>query len=285
MSHLIQLREQIKTIQTTRKITHAVRLVSMSLYGKLEKKNTLLGNYCSRLVRTYSLLRAQKPSWQNATFYPQDSLDSKPLIIIIATTKGLCGSLNANLFRNLEQTNFIGEHQSPSYIVVGLRAIKFFKQHNIGPVIHSYAELNSNNYSSIADDLMSKITTNTPAYSSVVFYSNILKTFFTQQCVRQTLIPLPSLQSNELENDSERYNDIIWEQEPDTILTKVATKYAHSFIINILFQALLAEHAARFLAMDTSTSNADNYLERLMMDYNKTRQYLITREVAELTAI
>lgn len=68
------------------------------------------------------------------------------------------------------------------------------------------------------------------------------------------------------------------------MLDYLSILYVRSVILNLLFQSLLAEQAARFLAMDNSTRNADKFLDKLVLQYNKQRQALITREVSELSA-
>ena len=282
MSHLIQLREQIKTIQVTKKITHAVRLVSMSLYGKLDKRSNALKNYRAQLEKTYSLLYSQHPSWQNSLFLPKKTATAKPLIIIVSTAKGLCGSLNANLFRYLENSLQEESFNNSEFIAIGSRGAKFLKKSGHTPITHIYTELTSNNYESIANTLTDKIFSESATYSNVIFYSNSSKNFFTQTPKKTALLPIST---NTQPSNDHRLADLIWEQEASTILTKLATQYARSIILEILFQALLAEHAARFLAMDSSTTNAEKYLERLTVHYNKTRQALITREVTELTTL
>ncbi len=291
MSHLIQLREQIKAVQTTKKITHAVRLVSMSMYAKLEKLSIPHKLYFKSIADFFTALLDRETEWQHPIFNPGDLLDSKPLYIIVATSKGLCGSLNSNLFRYLEQSFFLQPYQAAEFIVLGQRGIRFIKGKQWGEIVYAYPELSSNNYMTIAEDIVDRVVSSNKNYTSVTFFGSQLKTFFQQQPKKVVLLPLQRSGLNLFVDDKDVADtlstlgeDPIIEQQADRLLEYAAISYAHSFVINVLFQAILAEHAARFLAMDSSTTNAEKYLEKLTLHYNKIRQAVITKEVAELSS-
>mgnify|MGYP001585076986 CR=1 FL=1 len=294
MSQLVQLRQKIRSVQTTKKITHAVRLVSMSLYNKLDKSTLTLKTYTKKLKTLFLGLIAHVPNWKNTLLFPGDALDKTPLVIIIATSKGLCGSLNSNLFRYIDSSLFLEKQQEPKFIAIGQRAIAFVKEKGFAhQMLSSYAELNSSNFIALADDLVEKITNKISPYSSVTFYSNEAKSFFAQRPCKVSIVPMlaePSLSGDGLDemqktSDSDDLQELlIWEQDKNSVLDYLAIRYLRSSIIQILFESLRAEHASRFLAMENSTNNAQKYLERLTLQFNKVRQSLITKEVSELTA-
>ena len=290
MSHLAQLRQKIRTIQTTKKITHAVRLVSMSLYNKLDRLNTPLKNYTSNLKNLFVELLAHAPEWKSSLLFPQDVFDSRPLHIVVATSKGLCGSLNSNLLRYVNASLFIEVQQVPKFIAIGQKAVVYVKNMGKGELAHTYAELSSNNFIALADDLVDKIVNAPEHYTSVCFYISEAKSFFLQKPCKFTLIPmsLDPLPDGKSETtplpDRDPDAEFIWEQDQGAVLDYLSIRYLRSSIIQILFQALRAEHAARFLAMENSTNSAEKYLERLKLQFNKLRQSLITKEVSELSS-
>jgi F-type H+-transporting ATPase subunit gamma len=286
MSQLVQLRHKIRSIQTTKKITHAVRLISMSLYGKLEKINRPLENYTDHIKEFFlETLNQASETWRSELLFPEDLLDSRPLYIVIGTSKGLCGSLNANLFKFIESSLIIEKHQAPAFIAIGLKAISFVKGNDWGELVCSYADLNSNNFLAIADDLIGRIVEAPIHYSSVTFCHNTAKSFFTQMPKKSTLIPVQQdgVRLAKKMNDYVQ-DDVIWEQDKEAILDYLSVCYLRCAITHLLFDSLRAEHAARFLAMENSNNNAEKYLDRLTLQFNKTRQALITREVSELSA-
>ncbi len=286
MSQLVQLRQKIRSIQTTKKVTHAVRLISMSLYGKLEKINRPLESYTDQVKKVFLETLAQAPeSWHSDMLFPADALNSRPLYIVIGTSKGLCGGLNSNLFKFTESAIKIESHQTPAFIAIGLKAIAFVKEKDWGDLLCSYGDLNSNNFLAIADDIIGRIADASLPYSSVTFCHNIAKSFFAQMPRKTTLIPVQQdLLTSGQKTSDQSSDDLIWEQDKETILDYLAISYVRCAITHLLFEALRAEHAARFLAMENSNNNAEKYLETLTLQFNKLRQALITREVSEFSA-
>jgi F-type H+-transporting ATPase subunit gamma len=282
VSQLTPLKRKIKSIQTTQKITHAVRLISMSFYSKLEKQNVFLQDYKNSICDVFTQLVVSFPEWKNPVLFPEDILDSSPLFVIISSSKGLCGSFNSNLFRYFERAFFVEKHQKATFITIGQKATNFIKEKNAENILQSYEELTLSNFDSIAAKLVSLINDTQGNYSSVSFFSNYLKNFFVQRPQKSTLTPV-SL-GKVKNNDNMFDGDLIWEQSPKEILDYLAFEYLRSSILNILFQSMISENAARFLAMDSSTTNAEKILEKLTLQFNKTRQALITKEVAELSA-
>jgi F-type H+-transporting ATPase subunit gamma len=301
VAQLVKLKQKIKSIKITKKISHAIRLVSMAQYGKLEKKNLPLKYHLKNIIQFFMQATNGYEKWQNQILFPNDLLDRNPLFIIIATSKGFCGGLNSNLFRYFDKYFFVDKQQKPLFITIGSRATKFIKEKSIGKIIHSYNELNTNNYENIATDLVNKIVGNQYQQTSITFYSNNLKSIFMQQPKKTILVPLQidSLYvdnkwlidteengSNPSQNKQSKIDhyDLIWEQDKQKTLNYFTELYLKSIFTSILFQGIFSEHAARFVSMDNSTINADKLLEQLILQYNKNRQDLITMEVSELSA-
>ena len=282
MTQLIQIKQKIKSIETTKKITHAVRLVSMSFYSKLEKQNVFLQDYKNNLNQLFFELSHLHANWKNPILFPNDILDINPLVIIVSSTKGLCGSFNSNLFRYFDRAYFIEEHQIPTFITVGQKAKNFITEKKLGTVLESHGELTNSNLESITNKILQAITTGPQVYSSVTFYSNWLKNFFVQKPQKKGLIPL-SLNSSHNQTKDFENTDLTLEQDEEQILSYLAQRLLKSSIMETLFQSLISEHASRFVSMDSSTTNAENILERLTLQYNKSRQSLITQEVSELS--
>ena len=255
----------------------------MSFYNKLERAHDPLRQYSDAIRDLFSYVQIRGGVWYNPILCPRDILDSRPLYIVVATTKGLCASLNSNLFRYLEQALFIDKNQKPVFIAIGQKAINYLRDSNHGELMATYSDIDSNNFIALADDLIEKILHNNVIYSSVTVFSNETKSFFLQKPSKTTIIPLqvttaPAAQPFE-DND-----DVIWEQPQNDVMNDLALRYLRSRMIYLFFQAISAEHAARFMAMENSTNNAEKYLERLTSQFNKLRQSLITKEISELSS-
>ena len=178
------------------------------------------------------------------------------------------------------------EHQTPTFITIGNKATKLVEQQKLGKILESYTDLNSNNFTDIAMRIKKVIatTSDNAQYSSVTFYSTYLKNFFSQAPRKNTIIPLNYL-NEQKDNDQKNIEPVepIWEQNIKEIADIMGMNYLQSNITHILFQALISEYAARFVSMDGATTNAESYLEKLTLQFNKLRQGLITKEVSELS--
>ena len=283
MAQLTQLKRKIHAIETTKKITHAIRLVSMASYSKLEKQINFLKSYQKNISYTFSqLLNIQQSEWTNNILFPNDILDQTPLIIIISSSKGLCGSFNSNLMRFLEKKLILENNQKPKFITIGNKAQKEIELKNIGKIILKFNELSYGSLDDIGEKITKNIYQNNGSYSSVSFYNNKLINFFIQRPQKTTLIPMIMDFKNMEEKNIEL--DPMWGQKEPVILDFISEKYIKSSILDILFQSLISENASRFLAMDSSNTNAKKLLEKLTLQFNKSRQGLITREVSELCA-
>ena len=287
MSQLAHLRQKITSIQTTKKITHAMRLISMSFYNRLEKKNEHLSFYSTKLRSLFGQLLLFSKGWSNDTFLPYDLLDHRPLFVIVSTAKGLCGALNTNLFKYFEQSFYLEPHQQPSFIVIGTKGITYIRERELATIVAVYPEVNSSNLFALTEELIVKILFSEKEYTSVSFFSNDTRSFFAQRPIKTTVLPLPVAQIKNNYNDHfdiDAEPDLIWEQPSNIVLDRLAMRYLHDSILQLLLGSMRAEQAARFLAMDNSTTNAEKYLEPLIMQFNKMRQSLITKEIFEFVA-
>jgi F-type H+-transporting ATPase subunit gamma len=286
MSQLIKLRRKINSIKTTRKITFAMRLISMSLYSKLEKINIPI-NYYEKIIKTLfeeiSLIINKE---QNPILFPKDVLNTNPLIILISSTKGFCGSFNAELFRFFRRNFFLEEHQKPFFITIGHKAKQFLEQEKLGRSLYNFDTLKTTNYLFITNEITKIIMGNENNFSSITAYSNFFKNFFIQNPKKTILTPFELDKKNLHKEQQKRILDdnLIWEGNKNEIVNFIALKYLRTKILNLLFQSLYSEQASRFLAMENATSNADKFLEKLTLEYNKSRQSLITKELLELSA-
>lgn len=285
MAQLSHIKQRINAVKKTQKITRAMRLIAMSLYSKLEHQKATLADYERSIVEITTLLRHHRHTIPTM-FVPEDLANPRPLIILCSSTKGLCGGMNSSIMRYFEKTFMLEKDQRAHFATVGSRAYQFVKDRKPGKLVYRADESTIPTLGNIAHDLVAHICSQTEnPYTSVVVYYTHLKNFFLQVPMKASLLPL-DLTGNGLTDVEELPNQssYIWEQTPAQLGSVIARTYVQTRLIHMLFDNLISENAARFIAMDQSTNNADKYLESLNMAYNKSRQSLITREIAELSS-
>ncbi len=278
MSKLIQLRHRIKAIETIKKITHAMRLISMSTHSQLKHQQASLKQYTHTLEKIYTNLQALAPKWNNPLIHPSADRQPRILIILIGSQKGLCGSFNINLYKVFN--NYMEQHTdnaNVNFIAVGQKSTDFLKKQSFGSIKQSYDKFNTQSISTIAREITDTIMYTQPYYDEILIFSNTFKSFFTQKPLRSQLVP-----AHPIDNTSTLGDDYMWQQDPSEILDTILPQYLESRIYHLLFESLLSEHAARFISMDSSTRNANNLLDAARLQYNKLRQAKITKELTEL---
>jgi len=121
-----------------------------------------------------------------------------------------------------------------------------------------------------------------PKFTNVVIFSNELKTFFVQKPHETVLVPFTNEQEKTAEPLSK--DEYLWEQSPKDLLDQLAYQTLEVQLHYLLFESLLAEHAARFISMDNATRNAQSLLEETQLQYNKLRQAKLPKELTELVS-
>lgn len=277
MAQLIQMRQRIKAVETIKKITHAMRLISMSTHTRLRGRQEPLKVYQQTINTLFKKIRLAVPDWHNSVLYPDQKV-SRPLIIVIGSQKGLCGNFNSALFRVLEMSISPQELAHTDVIAIGKKAVDYLKQKKTKSLT-SYPDFTPHTMPNIARQVINHLMHAKPHFSTVIVFSNKLKTFFIQKPQMTALIPFDNPKTHINEHDTE----LVWEHDPQEILDMLAWQALDASLQYLLFESLLAEQAARFISMDNSTRNAEKILEETVLWYNKLRQAKITKELTELT--
>jgi F-type H+-transporting ATPase subunit gamma len=285
MSLLIQLRYRIRAIETIKKITHAMRLISMSARSRLKSKEEPLREYLRTSAQLLNRIKAQAPDWRNPIIFPEEDAPHNPLVILIGSQRGLCGNFNTTLFHFFEAETLKKPHRKGGkiqIIPIGKKAVNYIDENPNYNVFSRFSELNAKTLSSISHDVLEILKQVYPKFTNVVVFSNELKTFFVQKPHETILIPFTAHQEKKPESSNKE--DYIWEQAPKDLLDQLAYQTLEVQLQYLLFESLIAEHAARFISMDSATRNAQSLLEEAQLQYNKLRQAKITKELTELVS-
>jgi F-type H+-transporting ATPase subunit gamma len=278
VSHLIQIRQRIKAIETIKKITHAMRLISMAAHGQLKSHNSATGFYVQSLRDLLFEIQGFIKKTDDDTSGPKQAFKKK-LIVIIGSQKGLCGNFNTHLLQHINYVLRSENLKQTSFLIIGGRIIEPITRNYTLDIINTIPIFSVKNVADITLTIQNLI----PQFSSVTCISNKMKSFFVQE--PQTFTLNPEQNNAQGSKTSDQRDEYLWEVTPEEILTTLIPQYYEASITNVLLQSLLAEHAARFIAMDNATRNARTLLDEKKLEYNKLRQSLITKELTELSGI
>ncbi len=267
------MKQRIKTVETIKKVTHAMRLISMSSHTRLLDKRKHLAQYKKTFEELWSSVHYALPQEAPALL----TEEPKDLCILIGSQKGLCGTFNSSLYKFFEH-NVPKVPKSMHIIAIGNFAAEYFKRHHVTPIA-SYTTFSVQHFIMVAHAVTDLIMKDPTKYRTVTAYSNMEKTFFVQLPKKTVVYPFSSPHL-----ESAPQTSYLFEQSPELLHDTISRLLVSVSLQSLFFESLLSEQAARFISMDTSTRNADNLITSMKLGYNKVRQATITRELSELSA-
>jgi F-type H+-transporting ATPase subunit gamma len=281
MPSLRDIRRRIKSISSTAQITRAMQMVAASKMRKAQEA-TLKTRPFGRL-----LYRIQRHATTQARDFANPLLEVREVrrraVILVGTDKGLCGSLNTNLFRVAAQF----DPQTTLYIAVGKRAAQFVARTRRQlaaefTVTDSPRFAEARPIATFARDLFLKrevdqVQTVATGFINTMSQQPIVVEFLP---IGEIKAKLPGAESEgDLAPDTE---DIFFEPNPEAVLSYLIGHYLNIFVYRVLLEAKASEQSARMVAMTSATDNAVTLIRDLTLEYNKLRQGSITKELLEI---
>lgn len=279
MPNLNGLKNRISVVANTKKITNAMELVSASKLRVIKKEYDNIQNYKNSLENTFSDIMDHMSKGELDTLFPVDKSNESELYIIITSDLGLCGSYNSNII-NLARTRV---KENDKLILIGNKGIsqanKLIK--NKENILKSFAEVGNK----FSYELASLIASESfDLYKqSIISKINIIYTKFVNNVVQEaeikTLFPL------EIKTDHKNvHTEIEFEPSAEEVLKNAIPLYLSSLIYALGAASKLSEMASRRNAMENATDNAQEIEQTLILEYNSTRQGLITQEITEIVS-
>lgn len=277
MSQLIHMRQRIKTIKTIEKITHAMRLIAISTHTRLRLKEQKLQKYHTEVELLFKLVGSFIKNLQHPFFKQKEN--GQQLLIIIGSQKGLCGNFNTMLVQASKKIIQDNNNNSCDIITIGKKIYEtILNKVGIKPLFH-FDSFKADESTIVAQKIINYIKNSEVTYQKITVISSFAKSFFNQ--IPQTLQLLPL--SQKIITSSEEQPIFIFDQPPLELFDQLLDQYITATLSCKIFATVIAEHAARFVSMDSATRNAKNILHVTQLQYNKLRQSKITRELIELS--
>lgn len=288
MKGIREIRERIKSINSTSQITRAMQLVAAFNMRRAQEK--------AKKGRSYALLLAEilASLVEHAQDLKHPLLDEREIkcrgILVISTDRGLCGPLNTNLFRLL-----LDVEPTAKFVSIGRKAKQFLSRSK-RDLIADFTISDRANFSEVrvVVEFMLKAYLEGKIDTLEVLFPRFENTL-VQTPHLEPLLPLSNL-SKELEKlhkrlERDEYDlslkedrDMLLEPEANAILAELPEMFIKQEIYQMILEAKACEHSARMVAMKKATENAKDLVKSLKREYNKARQTLITQELLEIAA-
>jgi F-type H+-transporting ATPase subunit gamma len=276
-----EIRSKIASVRNMQKITSAMEKVAASKIRKAQKQMEESRPYAERIRRVIGHLAHANPDYKHPYLIEREA--KRVGYIVISTDRGLCGGLNANLFKTVigQLTKQRDEGVQVDLALVGAKAVQFFRRLG-GNVVGTATHLGDR---PSVNDLIGAIRIMLDAYEEgtidrLYLVHNIFVSAMSQKPVVATVLPVSAIDLGE--ETLAEYFDYIYEPDSRELLDDVLTRYIESQVYRGAVENFACEMAAKMVAMKSATDNAGEIIEKLQLDYNKARQAAITQEISEI---
>ncbi len=276
-----EIRTKITSVKNMQKITSAMEKVAASKIRKAQQQMEESRPYAERIRRVVGHLAFANPDYKHP--YLTERETKRVGFIVISTDRGLCGGLNANIFKTTinEIANWKDKKVEVDLALVGAKAVAFFRRIG-GNVLGTATNLGDK---PSVNELIGSIKLMLDAYidgkiDRLYLIHNEFVNSMTQAPVISKLLPASGIGSDE-ENLQDHW-DYIYEPDASELLDDVLTRYIESQVYRGAVENFACEMAAKMMAMKSATDNAGDIIDALQMEYNKARQASITQEISEI---
>lgn len=293
MANLKEVRTRIESVNSTKQITSAMKMVAASKLRKSQNAIMALRPYAEKfseiLERSMTNNQQSMVNSQWLTANGQQSTVNSLLIIPLSSNKGLCGVFNANVIRatiNLIKDEYQTEldNNKLDILCIGSKveeSLKFKKYPIIGNENVLLDNLTYENAAAFAEKLMKDFEDK--KYDKIVFVYNQFKNAATQILVTEQFLPIVNNQQSTI-NSQQSEIDYIYQPNKEELLNNMIPKSLKLQVYRILLDSFASEQGARMISMTQATDNATELLKELNLSYNKARQSAITNELVEIVS-
>ena len=288
MANIKEIQDRMRSIQDTLKITNAMYMISTS---KLKKSKKMLADtepYFFALQSEMSRILRHLPEFEDIYFESDSAVEKKPEekrvgYIVITADKGLAGSYNHNIFKDVEECLKSNSHAK--LFVVGEMGRHYFEKKGL-EIAHQFHYTAQNPSVSRARNITEKILEeylNKELDEVVIIYTKMLNGVQTETETRH-LLPLEKEHFNKNVPVGVQMEQLAMVPSAEALMENIIPIYIQGFVYGALVESYASEHNLRMLAMQSATDSASAMLNDLSIQYNRVRQAAITQEITEVVS-
>ncbi len=282
---LKEVRNRIKSVQSTQQITKAMKMVSASKLRKAQDAITQIRPYAKKLQEMLSNIVSNAEGNISMNLATVRHVE-KVLVIVVTSDRGLCGGYNSNLIKLARQT--IKEKYSAQsakgnaeLLPIGKKGYEHFLKNNFKVVDHYwniFSDISFENVQRAAKFAMDAFASGQVDAVELVYSE--FKNAATQRFVSEQFLPVMKTEKIK----GQKQQDFIFEPDKDVLIEELMPKILNTQLYKAVLDANASEHGARMTAMDKATENANELLKALKISYNRARQAAITTELTEIVS-
>ena len=291
MASLKELKNRIKSVKSTQKITKAKQMVAAAKLRRAQAAAEAARPYAERLARVMGSLAGKIVGESGPRLLRGTGSDQRHMLVLVNTDKGLCGGLNANIVKaaKAKARELIAQGKTVEFYLVGRKGR--------APIKRDFADRINKHFDTsdvrdpgfaeaeqIAGELIALFDEGRFDVAHLVYPQ--FKSALSQEPTVQQLIPVPRPEVAAIAAGSQASAGAVVEYEPDeeAILAELLPRYVRTQLFGALLELAASEQGASMTAMDNATRNAGDLINKLTIQYNRSRQAAITTELIEIIA-
>ena len=284
MASLDDLKKRIVSVKSTQKITKAMKMVAAAKLKRAQENAEKGRPYSEKMNNIILNLADGISDKENAPkLLAGTGQDKIHLCVVLTSDRGLCGGFNSNIIKKAK-TYFgkvVGEGKTLKIITVGSKGYDQLKRLYSDKIVEKISFKEAKNANYVDAEKVGKIIIESflkKEFDVCTIFYNKFKNVITQIPQEQQIIPLKSSES-EGSTSEDNYE---FEPEEDEILSNLLPKNISTQIFKAMLENSASEQGSRMSAMDNATRNAGDMVEKLTIQYNRSRQAAITKELIEI---
>ena len=285
MASLDELKKRISSVKSTQKITKAMKMVAAAKLRRAQESAEKGRPYSDKMNNIILNLSNNITDIENSPRLLAGTGESKVYLCVVMTSdRGLCGGFNTNIIKKAKSyfQKITSEGKTLKIITVGSKGYDQLKRVYKNNIIEKISFKESKNANYYDADKVGKIIINKfekKEFDVCTIFYNQFKNVITQIPQEQQIIPLKSSKRVEENSAQDNYE---FEPEEDEILNNLLPKNISTQIFKAMLENSASEQGSRMSAMDNATRNAGEMVDRLTIEYNRSRQAAITKELIEI---
>ncbi|MFZ9240985.1 MAG: ATP synthase F1 subunit gamma [Chitinophagaceae bacterium] len=284
---LKEVRNRIKSVQSTQQITKAMKMVSAAKLRRAQDAIIQMRPYAKKLQEMLSNIVSNVDSSANISLADVRPI-KKVLLIVITSDRGLCGAYNANIQKAAVaaiQQRYSNVHANGNLTIwsIGKKGAEFFQKrgYNVDTRFKDiFLQLSFEGVQECAQAAVKAFAEK--EFDAVEIVYSEFKNAATQRFVAEPFLPIPKQEKNE--GDTAQKADFIFEPSQDVLIAELMPKILNTQLYKAVLDGNASEHGARMTAMDKASENANELLKTLKISYNRARQAAITTELTEIVS-
>jgi F-type H+-transporting ATPase subunit gamma len=286
MASLRDIRKRIRSVKSTQQITKAMKMVSAAKLRRAQDAIIAARPYARALDQMIADLVARSEGLSHPLLVTRPA--KRVEILALTSDRGLAGGFNANVIRRV--TRFIYENERTASIrltTVGRKGVEAFRRRHLDiRTDHAglYAKMSYQTARSLSEELTREFVEG--RVDQVLVAYNEFVSAISQRVVLAPLLPFdrPAGEGGDPLKEARAQIDFEYEPSKEAVLDRLVPQAVATRVYRALLESVASEHGARMSAMENATNNASDAISRLTLNYNRTRQAVITKELMEIVS-